>query len=44
MERQTQVDLTALANEIADTPCSALKYETPKSMTLALLRDRSDDA
>ena len=44
MERWTQRDLTALANEIADTPCSALKYETPKSMTLALLRDRSDDA
>jgi IS30 family transposase len=44
MDRQSQDDLTALANEIADTPCSALKYQTPRSMTLALLRDRSDDA
>jgi hypothetical protein len=44
MDRQSQGDLTALANEIADTPCSALKYQTPKSMTLALLRDRRDDA
>lgn len=44
MQHRTEGDLTALANEIADTPCSALKYETPKSMTLALLRERSDDA
>jgi hypothetical protein len=37
LKRRTQGDLTALANEIADTPCSVLKYETPKSMTLALI-------
>jgi hypothetical protein len=36
MDRQSQGDLTALANELADTPCSALKYQTPKSMTLGL--------
>jgi hypothetical protein len=44
MDRRSQGDLTVLANEIADTPCSALKYQSPKSMTLALLRDRRDDA
>jgi hypothetical protein len=40
---QSRADLTALADEIAHTPCSALKYENPKSMTLALLRERSND-
>ena len=43
IERQSGVDLTALAVEIAETPCSMIKYQSPKSMTLALLRDRSAD-
>ena len=42
--RQRQTDLIALAAEIAETPCSPIKYETPKSMTLALLRNRTADA
>jgi hypothetical protein len=40
IERRSGVDLTALAVEIAETPCSMIKYLSPKSMTLALLRDR----
>jgi hypothetical protein len=44
MDRRSQIDLIALAAEIAETPCSLIKYESPKSMTLALLRNRSVDA
>jgi hypothetical protein len=44
IDRRPQVDLIALATEIAETPCSLIKYESPKSMTLALLRNRSADA
>jgi len=44
MDRRPQVDLIALAAEIAETPCSLIKYESPKSMTLALLRNRAADA
>jgi len=32
------IDLAALAVHLADTPCAPLKYETPKSVSLALLR------
>jgi hypothetical protein len=35
------LDLAQLATEIADTPCSLIKYESPKSMTMALLHNRS---
>jgi hypothetical protein len=42
--RRPQMDLTTLATEIAETPCSLIKYESPKSMTLALFRNRSADA
>ena len=42
--RRPRMDLTTLATEIAETPCSLIKYESPKSMTLALLRNRSADA
>lgn len=41
MELRPQSDLIRLASELADTPCSALRYETPKSMTLALLCEGS---
>jgi hypothetical protein len=44
INRRPQMDLTMLATEIAETPCSLLKYESPKSTTLALLRNRSADA
>jgi hypothetical protein len=44
IDRRPQMDLTMLATEIAETPCSLIKYESPKSMTLALLRNRSADA
>ena len=43
IEGQSHVDLTSLSIEIADTPCSPIKYESPRSMTLALLRDRCRD-
>jgi hypothetical protein len=43
IEGHSHIDLTSLAIEIADTPCSPIKYDSPKSMTLALLRDRCKD-
>ena len=43
IKERSRVDLTGLAVEIAETPCSLIKYESPKSMTLALLRSRSED-
>ena len=43
LDQRPRLDLTQLAVEIADTPCSLIKYESPKSMTLALLRSRSMD-
>ena len=43
IEGRSHIDLTSLAIEIADTPCSPIKYESPRSMTLALLRDRCKD-
>jgi Domain of unknown function (DUF6933) len=33
-----RIDLGALAVELAETPCSPLNYETPRSVSLALLR------
>jgi hypothetical protein len=32
------MDLLTLAMEVAETPCSALEYASPKEATLALLR------
>jgi hypothetical protein len=43
IEGHAHIDLTSLAIEIADTPCSPIKYDSPKSMALALLRDRCKD-
>jgi len=43
IEGQSHIDLTSLAIKIADTPCSPIKYASPRSMTLALLRDRRRD-
>jgi hypothetical protein len=43
MDRRPQIDLIALAREIAETPCSLIKYESSKSMTLVPLRNRSAD-
>jgi hypothetical protein len=40
---QSGLDLMALAAEIAEIPCSVISYQSPKSMTLALLRNRSAD-
>jgi hypothetical protein len=44
LDRRPQIDLIVLTAEIAETPCSLLEYQSPKSMTLALLRNRSKDA
>ena len=41
IEDHPHVDLVALAVELADTPCSPLNYETPRSVSLALLRPRA---
>jgi len=43
IEGRPHINLTSLAIEIADTPCSPIKYESPRSMTLALLCDRCKD-
>lgn len=43
IDGRPHIDLTSLAIEIADTPCSPINYESPRSMTLALLRDRCKD-
>src|SRR3984893_7075565 len=43
IEGHSHIDLTSLAIEIAETPCSPIRYESPRSMTLALLRDRCND-
>jgi len=43
IEGRSHIDLTSLAIEIADTPHSPNKYVSPRSMTLALLRDRCKD-
>jgi hypothetical protein len=44
IDRQPQMDLVMLAADVAETPCSLLEYQSPKSVTLALLRNRSEDA
>jgi hypothetical protein len=38
LEEQPEIDLLTLAIEIADTPWSPLKYESPRSAMLTLLR------
>jgi hypothetical protein len=38
LDDHPQIDLVALAVELAGTPCSPLKYETPRSVSLALLQ------
>ncbi len=43
IKERAQISLVDLAMEIAQTPCSLIRYETPKSMTLALLRSRAGD-
>lgn len=37
MAERATIDLTALAIKLADTPCSPINYETPRSVSLALL-------
>jgi len=37
MAERTTIDLTALAIELANTACSPINYETPRSVSLALL-------
>jgi hypothetical protein len=37
MAERNTIDLTALAIELADTPCSPINYETPRSVSLGLL-------
>jgi len=44
LNRQPQMDLVILAAGVAETPCSLLEYQSPRSMTLALSRNRSRDA
>jgi len=41
IEGHPAIDLATLAIELANTPCGPLKYETPKSVSLALLRSMS---
>lgn len=38
LEQRPEIEPLNLALEIAETPCSMLKYETPRSATLALFR------
>jgi len=38
IEDRPHIDLKTLAVELADTPCSPLDYESPRSVSLALLR------
>jgi hypothetical protein len=38
LDEDPEMDLSTLALEIADTPCSPLKYESPRSATLALFQ------
>jgi hypothetical protein len=40
IEDQSELELTSLAMKIADTLCSSIKYESPRSRTLAPIRDR----
>jgi hypothetical protein len=44
LDRQPRIDLVMLAAEVAETPCSLLECQSPKSMTLALFRNRSKGA
>ena len=37
MAERTTIDLTTLAIELANTACSPINYETPRSVSLALL-------
>ncbi len=38
VEEHPSIDLVALAVKLAETPCSPLKYESPRSVSLVLLR------
>jgi len=38
LDDHPRIDLVGLAVELADTPCSPLNYETPRSVSLAMLR------
>jgi hypothetical protein len=38
IDEQPEIDLTVLAIEVAETPCAPLKYESPRSVSLSLLR------
>lgn len=37
IEHHPEIDLTTLAIKLAETPCSPLKYGTPRAMSLELL-------
>ncbi len=37
MAERNTIDLTALAIELADSPCSPINYETPRAVSLGLL-------
>jgi hypothetical protein len=39
IDEQPQIDLTMLAMKVAETPCAPIKYESPRSVSLALLRN-----
>jgi hypothetical protein len=39
IDEQPEIDLTMLAMEVAETPCAPLKYESPRSVSLSLLRN-----
>jgi len=38
IEDHPSIDLVTLAVKLAETPCSPLKYESPRTVSLALLR------
>jgi hypothetical protein len=38
IEEHPEIDLRNLAIELAETPCAPLNYESPRSVSLALLR------
>ncbi|MDO8431195.1 MAG: hypothetical protein Q7S58_02165 [Candidatus Binatus sp.] len=41
IEDNPSIDLVTLAVKLAETPCSPLKYESPRTVSLALLRHAS---
>ena len=39
IDEQPEIDLTMLAMEVGETPCASLKYKSPRSVSLSLMRN-----